>query len=380
MKIGVITHWWCFENYGQILQGYAFQQFLKKRGHSPFIIRYKPFSEVGERMTVSRILRKVRHPLMFCKNAWMWCSGRMRFEKGRRDRIEPLRGFNAFRAEYMVYNHHLYRSAEELMAAKDIDADVYSVGSDVVWKYVPLNDQGKCFFLQFGRKDAVRISYSPSFGNTELSDEYKKFVSPLLKSFTAISVREPSGVKLCAEMGRRDAVCVLDPVFLLTKEEWEERFCVPNERRGVFGYFLANAQGAPVKEMKELPAAIDGLKIVTVYGDMNVPNEFITNPTIQDWIRFIGSAEAVVTNSFHGTSMAIIFQTPFVVCLKEGGKAMDDRVLSLVERLGLADRVLVKGGPDMRTILLKTINWEKVQERLQEEITRSKAFLSAVGI
>ena len=38
MRIGVLTHSAGDDNYGQILQCYALQQYLKKSGHQPFLI------------------------------------------------------------------------------------------------------------------------------------------------------------------------------------------------------------------------------------------------------------------------------------------------------------------------------------------------------
>lgn len=40
MKIGIITFWSSKDNYGQLLQLFALQTFLKELGHEPFLIRY----------------------------------------------------------------------------------------------------------------------------------------------------------------------------------------------------------------------------------------------------------------------------------------------------------------------------------------------------
>lgn len=40
MKIGVITFWDSNDNYGQIMQCYALQTYLKKLGHDVVLIRY----------------------------------------------------------------------------------------------------------------------------------------------------------------------------------------------------------------------------------------------------------------------------------------------------------------------------------------------------
>ncbi|MRY91269.1 hypothetical protein GKD63_22625, partial [Parabacteroides distasonis] len=40
MRIGIITFWQGKDNYGQLLQCWALQQYLRKHGHEPFLIRY----------------------------------------------------------------------------------------------------------------------------------------------------------------------------------------------------------------------------------------------------------------------------------------------------------------------------------------------------
>lgn len=50
MRIGVLTHSGSDDNYGQILQCYALQSYLKLQGHSSFLIKYSSDAEVaGER-------------------------------------------------------------------------------------------------------------------------------------------------------------------------------------------------------------------------------------------------------------------------------------------------------------------------------------------
>lgn len=45
MKIGIVTFWNSEDNYGQILQCYALQRFLRDKGHDAFLIRYAPGTE-----------------------------------------------------------------------------------------------------------------------------------------------------------------------------------------------------------------------------------------------------------------------------------------------------------------------------------------------
>ena len=40
MKIGIMTCWGSGDNYGQQLQCYALQKYLKQLGHDAYLIRY----------------------------------------------------------------------------------------------------------------------------------------------------------------------------------------------------------------------------------------------------------------------------------------------------------------------------------------------------
>lgn len=47
MKIGILTFWWSEDNYGQQLQAYALQKYLRNAGHDAFLIRYNYENDLG---------------------------------------------------------------------------------------------------------------------------------------------------------------------------------------------------------------------------------------------------------------------------------------------------------------------------------------------
>ena len=280
MKVGVITHWWCFENYGQVLQGWAFQKFLEGRGHQAFIIKYYPGSAFSDKITVRRVIIKLFSPRLLIKSIEAILKGSRRAHESRKSRISALRDFDGFRSNQMKFTKNVYRSYNELKKSDEIDADMYSAGSDVVWKLLPFNNDGKVMFLDFGHKEARRISYSASFGDADVSYEYAKFAAPLINKMDAVSVREPTGIHICARLGRKDAVCVMDPVFLLNGEYYRKVFNVPEKRTGVYGYFLNMKPKVPVDEIdKVAKARKQGMaKFVTVYNDMDLSESRLILP------------------------------------------------------------------------------------------------------
>ena len=107
MKIAVITHWNCFENYGQVLQGYAFQQFLKHRGHDPFIIRYFPGSYFSDRLSVRRAIWRFRTFKSFWNSLkCLLLLTRFRARR-RRLKIAKERNFQGFKDEEMVFSKNI---------------------------------------------------------------------------------------------------------------------------------------------------------------------------------------------------------------------------------------------------------------------------------
>lgn len=382
MKIGVITHWWCFENYGQLLQGFAFQKYLEQHGHFGFIIKYFPGTAFSDKITWRRVLLRLLSWNSFKQSLLAVMRRSRKAQADRRKRIGSLRDFDGFRSANMNYTKKTYRSYSELTRSDEIAADVYSAGSDVVWMMLPFNDDGRVMFLDFGNENAKRISYSASFGNASVSQEYIAFASPLVRKMDAVSVREPTGVDICKRMGRNDVVCVMDPVFLLDSGFYRQKFNIPDQRSGVCGYFLRMKPRIPVSEMTEIAKKLgqDAPKIVTVYDDMGLPDNLLINPTLPEWIRMIGSAKLFVTNSFHGASMAIILHTPFIVMLKDNGRGMDNRLLGLLGRLNLKDRIYDGITNTIDSIGSKMVDWSQVDIALREELKQSLDFLHQNGI
>ena len=104
--------------------------------------------------------------------------------------------------------------------------DAYVVGSDQVWRPTyNLGDKLFDMYLAFADGQQVkRLSYAASFGvdKWEYSDDQTRICSELAKQFDAISVREKSGVKLCADNLGVDAIHVLDPTMLLDPSDYNK--------------------------------------------------------------------------------------------------------------------------------------------------------------
>lgn len=65
MKIGILTFWWSEDNYGQQLQAYALQRYLRDAGHDAFLIRYNYENDLGRTNIFVRILKTLNPIILF---------------------------------------------------------------------------------------------------------------------------------------------------------------------------------------------------------------------------------------------------------------------------------------------------------------------------
>ena len=66
MKIGILTFWWSQDNYGQLLQWYALQKYLRDAGHDAFLIRYDSRNDFLRTPFILRCF-KALNPVLLCK-------------------------------------------------------------------------------------------------------------------------------------------------------------------------------------------------------------------------------------------------------------------------------------------------------------------------
>jgi hypothetical protein len=108
--------------------------------------------------------------------------------------------------------------------------------------------------------------------------------------------------------------------------------------------------------------------------DCTIPLEKRIVPSIRQWLSCFADAEFVVTDSFHGCVLSVLFHKPFIA-LANPGRGMS-RILSLLESLGLDDRIVQGLDPDDDgEYYLSGIDWDDVDARLSEMKGKSIEFL-----
>lgn len=313
MRIGVMTFWWSEDNYGQLLQCYALQKYLRDLGHDAYVIRFR-MSDTQWNWK-QKLIKYGLHP-------WRVLNGIRQMKaraKGRTENKLAGRDFDGFRARYIRFSDAVYGSLEELRANPP-EADLYIVGSDQVWNNCGgtlTEDSVRAYFLDFGSHETKRVSYAASWGRTFIDHGEVRRLSPLLKRFQAISVRERSGVEICENCGV-SASWVCDPTLLLNRENYLEIAEMPSvqHRDYVFAYVLANDCEFSYKKLSEWTRR-QNLDLVYVKGNSGQIVHFddaearVSHLTIPQWLGYVARAKFVVTNSFHCCVFSMVFDRKF---------------------------------------------------------------------
>ena len=360
MKIKTIT---CHDvyNHGASLQAYALQTYLSSLGHNVEIIDYKP-----DYLSNHYKLWSVSNPVFdkpVVKQLYLLAK-----LPGRMIALRRKRKFDEFTQKYHHLTSKRYQSNEELKANPP-KADVYIAGSDQIWNTLFQNGRDEAFYLDFVPKGTKRIAYAASFATKDVVEEYKPFVRRMLQGFDSISLRERISLPLLESLGRNDGVAVCDPVFLLSREQWNKILPTSSiEKKYLLVYDTERSN--KIRDIALSIAKERRLKIFNISGSRKsyVDKDFWASSPI-DFVQLIRDAEFVVSNSFHATAFSLIFHREF--CVVNRSEAINERMLSLLEQYGLQDRLIT----DIAKGLLSSIDYSKVQPKIERDIDSSKLFL-----
>lgn len=383
MRIGVLTHSASDDNYGQLLQCYALQQYLKGIGHHPFLIQYE-VENTPKKNILSPVKNIARGILCILSKQYREAYSSIKTMKRQRE-INVIRNkkreFVQFKRKY-IEQTKFYSTLSELQQDAP-DAEVYIVGSDQVWIPTVNSNSALAWYLQFGLKDTKRIAYAASFGRKLNETEYEPF-RKLTAGFTAISVRENKALIYCKNAGVENVQVVLDPTCLVGAEVYMPFIQKDNRVKPYLFLYYVNVIDKGDLSWNQVKEFINakGLEIKSVSASGYYPSFDIIPEhenlllTIPEWLDSVYHADYVVTTSFHGVVFAILMHRSFVsIPIKGMYSSGNDRIVSLLDNLGLTDHVLT-ANRTVSDILSMPVDWNSVDARLKVLRKRSEEFLT----
>lgn len=357
-KIGVLT-FSDSKNYGALLQAFALREYVADLGFNCNIINYQNPKTKYSQVSLLRRIGSIFAPFL---------ENKIRKRKTAQFRMQNMK----------MEQKHI--GVEDLKSLTDM-YDVFIVGSDQVWNPF-INRFDSAFFLSFASDKNKRISYAASFGGKKMDKSYLENNLGYLKRFDAISVRESESAELLKAETGIVAETVVDPTFLLTKDDWINKLkldVTPAKEKYVLCYVML---GNPdlVEKIYQVAKSIadkEHLKIITL-GKKSYAKPIgveILDGTAApiEFVQYILNAEYVVTNSFHGTAFSIILRKRFFTVLKKGFN-LNLRLENLLQSFSLTSRLVYMDSSEENN-LLETIDYEATDSKLNTEIEKSKRFL-----
>ena len=253
------------------------------------------------------------------------------------------------------------------------NADIYVTGSDQVWNCQ--HNEGVDTHYLWGSIEGRKIAYASSIGASELTEQEEKSFKHYLSEYKAISVRELKAVELLKKIGIKSSL-VLDPTFMLNKEEWKKYASKRIiEEPYILSYLPYNIVDKELIYRTVYKIAKEkNLKVVTFSWNWNIDQ--FADKTVRfsspgDFLSLMLYADCVVTNSFHGTAFSVNLNKEFWVYMPS---KFPSRIESILTLCGLKDRVLTS--EITATQIKQEIDYRRINDILESEREKAKNFLN----
>lgn len=325
-KINLLTIHWGL-SYGAIMQTYATCKLLEMCGHHVNVINI-----IHPRLR--KFYTKLRSFLLLC----MDCQ------------------FSLFKHRYFS---HLTHKMYYLDLNKIPKADYTVIGSDQVWNNEITSPIDLTYFINFPTP-TKKISLASSFGiETWAGDQqYTAKIKTLLEQFHAISTREVSGEKILNNVFNVKSTVLIDPT--LAYGNFAQLAYNTRPINKIFPFFI--------NKNPENDAIVEHIS-----KDMQIPIfkhnkfSFYLKNSPRHWITRIRNSQLIITNSFHGVAMSIVFKKEFIVLCSNPRQFT--RIDNLLQLLNLRARFVssINDFESRKAEINKPINYLEIDKVLMRE-------------
>lgn len=354
MKIGILTLHYA-HNYGAVLQAYALCTYLRNEGHDARIVDYRlPF--IYEQY-LPLDFRYFYHQFLNENNRLVSFLKALNYYRTHRHRNVQWQRFHHFINKTLPRTTRIFKDE----GANILDLDAIVCGSDQIWNERLTNGWQNIYFCEGTQLANHKIAYAASMGSCLISEEKKTTFARLIKNFNSISVREQGLADTLRSLGFCSKV-VLDPVFLLEKNDWKKILGTKPLIKG--GYVLTYSFSEPSNFFDEAIqfSKRNNLPLVCILfsREEHLPEDVVqvTDAGPLEFLNYFYNASFTITNSFHGTAFSVVMEKQFFCVPPSKGRERTD---SLLYSLGLEARIQRENFSSEAAI-----NYDSVRPRLQQ--------------
>ncbi len=353
MKIGILTYYGV-HNYGALLQANALKIVLNSLGHQCSFLTFSRNYDMIPQDQVSKYnfgLGSISYYLKYLMNKGL---GNILFNLKKAKSTKNYRVINI-----PIGNRY-----------SDYIGDVAVIGSDEVFSLeIGVNP----FFYGHGIRCPKVLSYAGCFGPTKIDDidnlNLRHLISSGLQSMEAIAVRDQNSNEIVQQLTGKPATLVCDPVILYGYAD-EMLTSKPNIGDYIVVYAYDRNMNHPDEVLKIRSfAKKHNCKIVSVgnYHKWCDRNEVADPIGMLTWIK---NAKYVITDTFHGSVVSIICNTPMMVKLRGNSNKLE----FLLSEYGLTGRIM-SDFSELNDIAQKYIDFKTVNDIILERRSESMKYL-----
>lgn len=354
MKIGILTFHRA-HNYGAVLQAFALKEYLSSICDDVEVVDYIPpyFKSSNNGISFFKYTLS-KSPIRFIRNILFYHTAKKR-----------NRGFIDFISKNINPSIKKYDSNDVIN-----DYDILVYGSDQIWNGKHTLGPDNIFWGYLTNPKTKRISYASSSSSEFFNDGNFSYVKNALQNFDRISVRENSIKKILLECTTKNIVIVVDPVLLLSKEEWDVKLSLKDTNQKYILVYQVRVNPLTMKIAEDY-AKKKKLKIIIltklVYQKFDSQLNQCATPI--QFVNLIKNADLIVTTSFHGTIFSLVFRKNFYTVSIDS--EIDERSLSVLSSIGLKERFVYKIPENYEGIEYSTL----IVYKLNNLIEKSKDYL-----
>jgi len=360
-KIGILTFHRAI-NYGAVLQAFALQEFVMNNFHAYDVEIINFYTDVQDISYMSYKAINNKFKRMLVSTLFHYYGIQNKKDK-----------FDSFLYKYLKLSKR-YSDATDFVIEPP-QYDIYIVGSDQVFN--PKNRYREVYYLNFDKKENKKVSYAASLGVDHYEENEEIIIKKYLSDFDAISCREKQGVNAIEKLGFR-AEFMCDPVFLLDVNSWISKLSLDKikldfPKKYIFVYDL-NGGDRLIRKAKEL-SKVTELPIYCLTGNLLQRygiKHIYYNLSPEEFLFCIKNSTFVVTDSFHGTVLSIIFKREFYSFIAVKNTA--SRIYSILEDLNLNNRII----RDETQIPIGFIDYSNIDEIISSKQCEAKQFLTKI--